>query len=146
MKAHTIESTKKYILDNIIVTESGCWEWQKCRNLKGYGRLNRHNQNLAHRVSYVLFKGHLDNETCILHKCDNPPCVNPDHFTLGSIQDNNKDCKIKGRLSNQNKNKPYCKRGHELSGENIKITKRGTRRCKQCDTLTARIRYLEKIK
>lgn len=85
----------------IPVTESGCWLWTgavaKCRN-GDYGLLTWFGgkMRLAHRVSYELFKGPI-NDLCVLHKCDTPLCVNPDHMFLGTRKDNIDDMLRKGR-------------------------------------------------
>ena len=56
---------------------------------------------LAHRFSYELHYGKFDKSLCVLHKCDNPPCVAPDHLFLGTKADNNKDRDRKNRCYGQ---------------------------------------------
>jgi HNH endonuclease len=75
----------------------GCWEWKAYKNQDGYGRIRR-NRRLenAHRVSYELYIGP-PGDLHVLHKCDNPSCVNPDHLFLGTDQDNMTDKRYKGR-------------------------------------------------
>jgi hypothetical protein len=76
---------------------SGCWEWQRVKNQDGYGRVKRNGKlESAHRVAYELYVGPIGDKQ-VLHKCDNPGCVNPDHLFLGTIQDNNRDKAQKGR-------------------------------------------------
>ena len=77
---------------------SGCWLWMYNTNLKGYGQMRfRGTTMLSHRVSYLLNKGDIPVGMLVLHTCDTPSCINPDHLWLGTYQDNVDDMKIKGR-------------------------------------------------
>lgn len=51
----------------------------------------------AHRCSFLAWKGHIEDGLCVLHKCDRPACVNPDHLFLGTQKDNAEDRERKGR-------------------------------------------------
>lgn len=76
---------------------STCWIWTAKKDKLGYGHFKLDGKmKLAHRVSYTLSKDN-PGDLCVLHKCDNPSCVNPDHLFLGTISDNNKDARDKGR-------------------------------------------------
>lgn len=82
------------------IIESGCWEWQASLTAKGYPQLNLGKGKItyAHRYSYMQFVGEIKEGLFVCHKCDNPKCVNPFHFFLGTNEDNMKDAKRKGRL------------------------------------------------
>jgi hypothetical protein len=77
----------------------GCWEWIGSKNSKGYGTLRRAGGHwMAHRVSYELAHGcKLPPNRWVLHRCDNPICVNPDHLFLGTQSDNMRDMARKER-------------------------------------------------
>lgn len=79
--------------------ETGCWEWQGTTNDYGYGvfLLPGEKPIRAHRFSYEQIHGPIPHGCIIMHTCDNPPCVNPDHLRLGTKADNNRDTAIKRR-------------------------------------------------
>ena len=80
-----------------IKSDDECWEYQGGKCLSGYGRMRFDNkQNYAHRFSAKLAGMNIE-DTCVLHKCDNPPCVNPKHLFIGSRADNMDDMYAKGR-------------------------------------------------
>ena len=76
-----------------------CWIWQGRTDEKGYGRVGYRRRQFvgAHRVSWALTHGGDLPKSWVLHRCDNPPCVNPDHLFLGDATDNNRDRQAKGR-------------------------------------------------
>jgi hypothetical protein len=75
-----------------------CWEWIRPTHPFGYGILNVDGkQELAHRVSYKMHYGPITSKDCVLHKCDNPKCVNPSHLFIGSRAMNAVDRTLKGR-------------------------------------------------
>lgn len=77
---------------------TGCWVWTGRRHPFGYGLISRNGKPYnAHRLSYEMHVGPITDGLWVLHRCDNPPCVNPDHLFLGTQSDNMQDCKIKGR-------------------------------------------------
>lgn len=122
---------------------SGCWLWTASTNpISGYGVIGVSSEKTkpAHRVSWELYRGPIPagvghHGTCVLHKCDNRACVNPDHLFLGSNKDNVHDCMRKGRFKNviaqALKNQTSCKHGHEMTVENT-YWYRGGRTCRKC--------------
>jgi len=75
-----------------------CWEWQASLNSDGYGNIGIEQMtDRAHRLSWRLHYGPIPDGLSVLHKCDNPPCVRPDHLFLGTQADNVHDMQAKGR-------------------------------------------------
>jgi hypothetical protein len=93
-----LDKLRAKILANVKVDPaSGCWNWARYLNPKGYGFLwASGKQNIVHRVSYAAFVAD-PGPLCVLHRCDNPACVRPDHLFLGTVADNNEDMIGKGR-------------------------------------------------
>ena len=90
-----------------IVEPGGCWVWTAGVKSKNYGVIRDENgvMQLAHRMSWELHNGKIPyrdgyHGMCVLHRCDNPLCVNPDHLFLGSIADNAADMVSKNRSPN----------------------------------------------
>lgn len=113
---------------------SGCWLWDAQTNHSGYGLIwTRGRQGKAvraHRVSYELFKGPIDDGLFVCHKCDTPQCVNPDHLFLGRDIDNIHDMVSKGR--HWMASRTMCKNGlHPVTEENTYRFKSG-KTCRLC--------------
>ena len=78
----------------------GCWRWTGKPNKKGYGRFGVNWMViLAHRFAWEATNGPIPDGLSVLHRCDNPICVRPDHLFLGTIADNNADMRAKGRAA-----------------------------------------------
>lgn len=80
---------------------AACWEWTGSRDQHGYGRLNRGRQGAgivkAHRASWEIHHGPIPDGLAVCHRCDNPPCCNPEHLFLGTLKVNTQDMMTKGR-------------------------------------------------
>lgn len=95
-KKHKPTSEEKFWL-KIKKTETGCWEWQGPRHANGYGRACVNGRpNWAHRHAFALHNGYWPTKH-VLHSCDNPPCINPDHLREGTPADNMRDRDSRGR-------------------------------------------------
>lgn len=99
------------------VTDAGCWEWRGARNDSGYGDLTLGRQGLynarVHRLMYERFIRPIPDGLIVRHKCDNPPCVNPDHLEVGTYQDNSDDMIKRGRHWRHGATE--CRNGHDLT-------------------------------
>lgn len=79
-----------------------CWIWTgRSRNKKGYGQLGGGGRGadhiLAHRLSYQMHHGPIPDGMVVMHSCDNPSCVNPDHLRTGTQSENILEAFSKGR-------------------------------------------------
>lgn len=96
------------------IKDSGCWIWTGGTRPNGKGVLYpRHwNENKksigAHRFSYIIHHGIIEDGIYVCHKCDTPLCVNPEHLFLGSHQDNMKDMTEKNRSYKGRGEKKHC--------------------------------------
>lgn len=115
-------------------TDDGCWPWIAARNSSGYGWFKPgHGAHAvgAHRMAYELTHGPIPDGLLVLHQCDNPPCVRPDHLFLGTVQDNNADKMAKGR--HPNSLMTQCRHGHPFDEANTYVTPKGNRMCRACN-------------
>ena len=109
---------------------SGCHLWIGAVAGWGYGSTRIGGKNMrAHRAVWELTNGPIPHGLWVLHRCDNPLCVNPLHLFLGTHSDNMRDVVQKHRHAGQKK--AVCKRGHPLDGDNVKV-RRGWRACVEC--------------
>lgn len=95
----TKEQKIAWLLSCAIKSPTGCLEWAGGFHTVGYGSISRYvdKSGLAHRAMYVLTFGEIPDEMHVCHKCDNRKCINPEHFFLGSLQENLADMVKKGR-------------------------------------------------
>lgn len=100
-------------------TQNGCWEWKLRPMSDGYGVLVIGGKVwvLAHRLAWVLKYGSIPEGQCVLHKCDNRICVNPEHLFLGDNLDNIEDRVNKNRTSHASRNVGELNGNSKLSNE-----------------------------
>ncbi len=83
-----------------------CWPWLGPLDTRGYGHTAYDGRNYrAHRLAYISVNGPIpthDNNSSVMHSCDNRPCCNPAHLSLGTHAANMADMKAKGRRKNIN--------------------------------------------
>lgn len=95
--------------ERVVRPELGpCWEF-KVQNSQGYGRIwENHRSRGTHRISFEHFHGNVPPGEVVRHKCDNPPCLNPEHLISGTHADNVRDMDDRGRR--------YVMRGESHTG------------------------------
>ena len=116
-----------------------CWIWDGGRTSKNYGSFCYYTKKPAigaHVSSYLFHKGEIPDGQIVRHKCNNPPCVNPEHLILGSNSDNMKDMFESDRHGWTNRERTHCRRGHEFSAvgvyERTKKNGKTDRICREC--------------
>jgi len=99
----TIQNYKEHLENKTEkIPIGGCWIWTGAKHPDGYGSIKYKNQPWkVHRLSYLVYKGEIA-ESLVLHSCDNPSCINPEHLFLGTASDNMKDMVSKGRKKGGN--------------------------------------------
>lgn len=121
-------------------TPTECWIWPGTRNNKGYGLIGKGGRGTGgftvHRVSWMIHRGPIPDGKWVLHRCDTPACVNPDHLFIGTHRDNMADMVAKGRHPRSNALKTECKHGHPFSEANTFVRPSGKRMCRTCSRNT----------
>lgn len=81
-----------------VIKADNCWKWIGSKYPNGYGYIYYNKNHIgSHRVSWEIHNGIIPDKMCVLHKCDNPNCINPKHLFLGTMSDNTKDMVSKHR-------------------------------------------------
>ena len=113
---------------NLHVDKSGdCWLWKSSKFKSGYGIFTINKKPFrAHRIAFELFKMPIPPGLHVLHKCDTPACVNPEHLFLGTHQDNMTDMCKKGRHVT-NPAKGSAVNGSKLTESQVAAIKKDTR-------------------
>jgi len=115
------------VLENFLakvrVTE-GCWLWDGLTAHGGYGKVKANGKTIgAHRLSWEIHHGEIPDGQCVLHKCDVPLCVNPDHLFLGTNLDNIADRHRKGRDARGETSGRQTKPERTVRGERVNTAK-----------------------
>jgi hypothetical protein len=107
-----------------------CWIWTGAKHPAGYGRLMfGGHSTCAHRLSWMLHRGALNQDVTIDHLCHNKLCVNPDHLEPVSRGENARRYML---------SRTHCSNGHAFNKENTAINHNGHRRCKACARMFAK--------
>ena len=90
-----------------------------------YGRIGKGSERYTHRLGWIWLRGSIPDGMELHHRCGVYACWNPDHLQIVTHAEN--------MAFSRNTAKPYCKRGHALSGENLRVDSRGQRICRACN-------------
>lgn len=123
------------LADKFLVGD-GCWEWTGAKT-RGYGVFwvyEKHRTIHATHALWDLMVGPVPEGMWLLHHCDNPGCVRPDHLFLGRQKENMADCAKKGRNGGARfqASKTHCVHGHPFTEENTYRNPDGYRVCREC--------------
>jgi hypothetical protein len=117
-----------------------CWLWLALKDKDGYGRIRWAGKWVrAHRLVYTLVVGDIPPGAMILHSCDNPSCVRPEHLRVGDASANMRDAVDRGRHNMTRRT--HCPQGHPYEGDNVVSNGSGRKRCRTCRDAGYRARY-----
>lgn len=141
---------KKFAIRSKGRNDRGCWLWAGTKDMDGYGSI-RHGDKMkrAHRLSWELHKGPIPAGAHVLHKCNNPACVNPSHLSIGDHLANMQDRKSNGKpwhSATRNQKLSRAMKGRKIEWKsqiaqaNQKLTNA------QCNAIIRRVANGEKVK
>ena len=110
---------------------TGCWEWTRCKNEKGYGLLTfRYKVWRAHRLFYTICVGPVPEDMELDHLCRNRWCCNPDHLEPVTHREN---LLRGGTVTAKHAATTHCPKGHAYTEENTYRRKnKNSRECRVC--------------
>jgi len=123
-------SLRDRLLNNHVKNpETGCWNWTLSLGKRGYGYMSINDTNtMAHRVSYEIFVGPVPDGLFVLHSCDNPQCMNPDHLHIGTHEDNMREM-MERKRSCAGEKQAFAKLTNETVLQAIEMHKAGESAC-----------------
>ena len=96
-----------------------CWIFTGSLDRYGYGKMKiggRSGRTVgAHKISFEVHRGHIPDGAHVLHKCDNPSCVNPGHLYIGTHRENMADMKAKNRQARGERHGKWKPRIHAVA-------------------------------
>jgi hypothetical protein len=141
-----ILTTEERLARHLEQQPNGCIVWTGASDRSGYGIITvapdfspPRRTWLAHRVSWTLSNGPIPDGLVVCHRCDNPPCCNPEHLFVGTHKQNSEDMVAKGRnwrvgplAAAKQRSKTHCPQGHPYDEENTYWRPDGARNCRTC--------------
>ncbi len=114
-----------WLHSKIVVSDSGCWEWQGTIDANGYGVVR--GSFRAHQLTFTRYVGPVPEGLEIDHLCRNRACCNPQHLEAVTHQENLR------RAAKARPRRTHCVRGHEWSETNTRVCEDGRRCCRSCE-------------